>query len=408
MKNRFIIKANDVYIIVLFIYLVVAFFAKTTTAFSYLGYIAVGTGLLTLILSGFKKSRTITIILLATFITIIYFSVSSVAFDVSVNSPTTHGRLIGSSLIMLNLVLFSLSFSTKEEDAHVHFIFLFEIICIITTFARYSLYEIYEGVLGHIRLGERLNGGNLFGMLMALFSIFQCYRLALFRKTRVIDFLILFIDVVLVASSGSRKAFIGMFAGVALLFLFLSKKNKIITICRIALVASLLFFVLSSLSITSGVFERLSTLWSDSNQLVSRSDEVRFEMILFALQSALKRPVFGYGFDSYTTYSVFHTYSHNNYAELLFNNGILGLILYYFPKLFILINLVKTKTIRVRQMTAFYVSIMVILLIYDFACVSYYDTLMNMFWWLAGAYLFYVLSGKKREETVNYERSFVF
>lgn len=398
MKNRVLVRVSDVYILIVFIYLAVAFFAKTTSVFSYLGYITVAVGVFTSLIGRFNRNKTVAVLSVGVLFNILYFFISSKVFEASINSPTTHGRFVGSSIVMLHLIFFCLIFSIKGEKVHTQFLYVLEVICLIMTIATYSFNDIYEGVLGHVRLGEKLNGGNLFGMLMALFGIFQFYRLVTFQKTRIFDIVLLFLDVVLVATSGSRKAFIGMFAGATLLVLLLSKSNKIITICKIILAAALLFYILSSLSITSGFFERFSTLWSDSNKLVSKSDQMRSELALFALNNALKRPVFGYGFNSYTTYSVFHTYAHNNYAELLFDTGVIGIILYYFPKFYIFINLVKANSIKTRPMTALYITIMGILFIYDIACVSYYDTLMNMFWWMSGAYLLHILNDKGRIE----------
>lgn len=398
-SKKFVIKVDDVYIFLTFIYIIVAFFAKTTSLFAILGHLSVITGVFMYLLGGRKKGKIVTFIAAVVILNVIYFVLSSFMFEVSMASPTTYGRLVGSSEILMNLLFFMAFFSEKTEQQHIRFIYFIEVICLIATFATYSISEIYDGVLGLVRLGERLNGGNLFGMLMALFGIFQCYQIATSNRYKALNVFILLLDIIFVATSGSRKAFIGMFVGVAILFLFISKQNKVLTICKIAIAAGVLFYLLSVLNITSGVFDRLSTLWNDSNQAVSRSDDMRSELALYAFRNALKKPIFGYGFNTYTTYSVFNTYAHNNYAELMFNTGILGIVLYYLPKVYILIRIIKSKIVNVSSYAGLYISILVVLLLYDIACVSYYDTLMNIFWWLAGAYLIHAIDEVERGNT---------
>lgn len=53
-------------------------------------------------------------------------------------------------------------------------------------------------------------------------------------------------------------------------------------------------------------------------------------------------------------------------------------------------------------MAGMYIAILVVLLLYDIACVSYYDTMMNFFWWLAGAYLHQLILDSDRGG-VDYE-----
>lgn len=72
----------------------------------------------------------------------------------------------------------------------------------------------------------------------------------------------------------------------------------------------------------------------DSNYTVDSSTEKREEMIVAAFEQWLKSPLWGYGFDSFKYYNASsvtgHTYySHNNFAELLYNEGVIGFITYY-------------------------------------------------------------------------------
>ena len=62
----------------------------------------------------------------------------------------------------------------------------------------------------------------------------------------------------------------------------------------------------------------------------------RDTLIKYGFEGFLNKPLFGHGFMSFseyafTTYGLEIGYAHNNYIELLFDMGFVGLVIYYIP-----------------------------------------------------------------------------
>ncbi|MBQ9361457.1 MAG: O-antigen ligase family protein [Lachnospiraceae bacterium] len=63
----------------------------------------------------------------------------------------------------------------------------------------------------------------------------------------------------------------------------------------------------------------------------SKSTALRMSLIRFGIEGILKKPILGYGLDNYRHFSPLELYSHADIIEILFNLGIIGGILYYWP-----------------------------------------------------------------------------
>lgn len=93
-----------------------------------------------------------------------------------------------------------------------------------------------------------------------------------------------------------------------------------------------------------------------------------------AIQQWQKRPLTGYGFDSYK-YRAKQTvrkffYSHCNYTELLYNGGILYFLLYYWIYYKVFIEAFRRKNIP-QEYRAFAIATAISLFIYDYGAISY-------------------------------------
>jgi O-antigen ligase len=96
----------------------------------------------------------------------------------------------------------------------------------------------------------------------------------------------------------------------------------------------------------------------------------RLFYIIDGLEKILQRPLFGYGIGSFRyNYSL---YSHNNYIEVAYSLGIIGLLIYYniYFNIFRSISSIRNNFDR----NLFYFLIIVIPIL-DFANVSYYSQL---------------------------------
>jgi O-antigen ligase len=101
----------------------------------------------------------------------------------------------------------------------------------------------------------------------------------------------------------------------------------------------------------------------------------RNDMVRFGLNLWLEKPILGQGAGQFRVFYALKTYSHNNYIELLANNGLIGLIAFY--SFFVLfarkcLRLYKSGTLSVSVLS-WSLSFLVLILFLDTAMVSYYE-----------------------------------
>lgn len=305
---------------------------------------------------------------------------------------TTSGRLTSIATITLCLIIFTILEDINLTSKKINDVFcLFSGVMIIASLFTYNIVGVIDAVVVGRRLGSDFSTINLFGMIMAMMAIFMLHSIILTKRYIVLKTFGLLILTLFVASSGSRASLLCLFIGVLIYLLMTSEKNKVINVIKVAIVLSLLVYFMSFSSFTNSILNRVSTLWRKQDTIVAASDASRMRLIVFGLEQWLKRPLFGYGFNAFTNYSTsvisFNTYSHNNFVEILFNNGIVGLICFYLPRIYVLIALIRLIKKKKDKTTVFLITIMFVLLLSDFTIVSYYYLSLNFIWILGWAYL---------------------
>ncbi|WP_345974743.1 O-antigen ligase family protein [Sulfurimonas sp. HSL3-7] len=78
------------------------------------------------------------------------------------------------------------------------------------------------------------------------------------------------------------------------------------------------------------------------------------------------KPLFGYGLDNFREFA--HTYSHNNYIELLVGVGLVGMMIFYSIYFFLVKKILRMKDFFLKTI---FLAIVGIILLMDFALVSY-------------------------------------
>jgi O-antigen ligase len=102
-----------------------------------------------------------------------------------------------------------------------------------------------------------------------------------------------------------------------------------------AIVALVYYLIMNVEVLYNGIGIRLEQLISGVSGTgeFDSSAEIRVKLRNIAFEKWTDSPVYGYGFDSFKYYSKAVTgrfyYSHCNYTELLYNGGIIGIIVYY-------------------------------------------------------------------------------
>jgi len=99
------------------------------------------------------------------------------------------------------------------------------------------------------------------------------------------------------------------------------------------------------------------------------SAKIRSIMIREGIELWKTRPLIGFGPDQFSYHSMFGTYSHNNYVELLSTSGIIGTILYYSLYLLLFMRAIKISD---REQKYYTIISLVFLLFLDFFLISYY------------------------------------
>lgn len=172
--------------------------------------------------------------------------------------------------------------------------------------------------------------------------------------------------------AGTRKATIGLILGGSVLLLMESKKQLIINVLRIAIMAIVAYAVLMWTPLGySLIGNRLESLiFAMSGGTADASAETRMKFIQLGWSFFLKSPVLGKGIDCFRSLSgAYGTYSHCNYIELLFGVGCVGTIAYYIAHVGILLGIRDNRT-KAGKLA---LSLVLVLLFFDIGWVSYYS-----------------------------------
>ncbi len=167
-----------------------------------------------------------------------------------------------------------------------------------------------------------------------------------------------------------------------------------------ALLASVL--VINWSAVTDKATEFLST-----NQVVARAGKLdedregssvylRERMVSVGLRLWAEQPFAGQGAGQFTSLSGFQMYAHNNYVELLANNGIIGLVLYYTvpaAMLFVVLR-PRARALFSRETRVKVVIAVLAVLVLDVATV----TVRSKGYWV---FLVGLAAALEREESVN-------
>lgn len=201
---------------------------------------------------------------------------------------------------------------------------------------------------GSSRIGNIIYNANSIGLYLGFSTIFALY-LAYTKKNKLRYYILMTIFILVIFATGSRKAFVVVLAGVSSLPLI--KSNKIskrililpISICILIIGYQLVMNVPTLYNIIGIRVEKFLNLFTGKGD-IDASTRIRIDMIKTGAQHFLNKPLIGYGINTYTSFSGFDTYSHNNYLELLTGIGAIGCILYYSIYLYIISKLNKIKT----------------------------------------------------------------
>lgn len=180
--------------------------------------------------------------------------------------------------------------------------------------------------------------------------------------------------------TGSRKGLLMIVVAAAVIMIINERKKLIFNILKILAVVAVLYLVVTQVPFFYNIIghrvEDLLMLLTE-NQTTDYSLINRQRLIVIGLDYINENKWLGYGLDCFKLVSgisgtgSYDLYSHNNYIELLFGSGIIGLVLYYIPMLWILIKLIKQ--LRRKAYAPYLLALFVSKLAVEYAYVSYYS-----------------------------------
>lgn len=241
------------------------------------------------------------------------------------------------------------------------------------------------GIYGNLSTGTRalkilgINVNEL-AMQAAFVSLIQIDELVhasgARQKIRGIILLVLLVGMILI--SGSRKGLLIPLIGVYIMLCFNKPRRFLIyTLAILAGCAVVLYLMLNVDSLYTLIGFRVEALlqYLSGETFTEASLASRSKLIQLGWESAKNSPFWGHGVNCYHLLpGAFNTYSHSNYIEILYSLGWTGLVLYYLPYLWGLLqvpNAVKTD----RRGTALVTAILVPLLICEYMNVTYFTRL---------------------------------
>lgn len=246
-----------------------------------------------------------------------------------------------------------------------------------------------------VRIGSFLGNPNLFSMILVVGILYALHNI-ISEKEKPGKILIALNYIVIATFGVSIVYFTGSRKGVIFLALFLISLmtyyfkqarflQRLLILCSSPIVFLFLFRLLSR----SPHFRRIENffVFLRGGQVTEGSIETRRAMLSRAGELWQQKPFWGWGIDQYRAVSGFGTYSHNNFSEVLVNNGIFGLIIYYSIFLSIFIFSIKMSTERNGNLKYWLLITTIIIFINDFGMVTYYS---KINWILLGS-LFGVL-----------------
>ena len=235
------------------------------------------------------------------------------------------------------------------------------------------------------RLGQETFGNaNKFAFLMMVAVLYELWLLVYGAQKpshRIFVLFIILYNMYGLSLSAGRKFVIIPFIYLYLLLIYKTNRDGrkhivLYTIIMAILVGAAYTAIMRVPVLYNAVGIRMEAMLDKTSEAADNdgSSRIREKMRNDAIQQWQKRPLTGYGFDSYK-YRAKQTvrkffYSHCNYTELLYNGGIFYFIIYYWIFAKILLETFKRKKAP-PEYRALAVATTISFLIFDYGAVSY-------------------------------------
>ena len=259
----------------------------------------------------------------------------------------------------------------KDIDLLLNAVILAGVLSSLNVYRQFGLSNLFAAMS---RIGTDIGNQNLIGMYCAFSVILSIYKFVVCKhNNRLIWVLPVIICVPAVMFSGSRKAVITIIIAVIFFILFYSENRDLVkrVIYGFIIIGGLII-VISQVPAFQVIEDRFGELFSFVNAGTSQiqGDLNRIRYINVGLEGFKESPIIGNGFCY--SYFILSAYTHNNYIELLLNQGLVGFIAYYSVYLKIIMSGIKFRKSN-KKGNALLMMIMVSILVCEFGMVTYYN-----------------------------------
>lgn len=241
------------------------------------------------------------------------------------------------------------------------------------------------------RFGNELVGNaNTFSTIYMIGGCFSAYFLV--YKTGIIrlfsSVFFAFQMFAMIIAGGRKFPIVVLFTLWVMLFAKTDKKNRKhyfrYTIIGLIIIGVVYWCLLNVPFIYENIGYRFETLFVDVEHQDASAIE-RTNMREYGYKMWLLRPIFGYGYNSYSLISPYKTYSHNNYIELLFNGGIILFFFYYCIILELIRKILKVNTkSNIRWLL---LAMIIAFFAFDYGAVSYNMIYIQIIYSLTGKFI---------------------
>ena len=301
------------------------------------------------------------------------------------------GKVLSSLFEVLTLFLltYCISIFLRKDDLPR----VFQVISVSSILLFFFTVRTFDVASGD-RFGNELAGNaNIISPLYMLAAISSVYCIFTQRNIFVKLLFCIFycLQVYAIILTGTKKALLVSVLFLGLYFMFTRKRKVYVffTLLLFCCFAYLGYWALFNISFIydligyrfEGMIMSLTTNQGDASTME------RINMMHDAVDFWTQRPLFGMGLNLFSERSIYGTYSHNNYVELLATTGLVGFVSYYIIYVGLLWRLYGSLS-AFKEQGMFYVLLIFCLLFFDIGAVTYNYPLIQVFLSLCGIYCY--------------------
>ena len=362
----------------------IAFVFNTVTLFAFndVKFIGTATGIVMLLASmllwiGRRSSKVVIPYNTAWYIAFTAFAAISCLWSMFINAYMA-SYFLRMVVIIASITSVSIYVDKPEDLEKLIKLFILSITIIVAMeFSVVPIDQWREGMMGSHFSGANANGVAFLAFCAELMAFYE-----LFSKGKKRYAILVFIFVVFVVLSGSRKALFAAIAG-PLMFVFLSiyKKNYFFNIILVlGLAAIVLFMMMEDENAYNAIgrrFESMFNFWFENrSHKVDNSLYMRSYYIQLAQEMFAEAPIIGKGMGNFAriideVYELQGVYSHNNYWQILSELGIVGFFIYYSMYAYIIVKLIKNAFVHKSRISLLFLTFMILLVMIETGLVTY-------------------------------------